>query len=120
MKFLDAWARSYRSARALGAAIWLLIAIVAMLMVRCDPVVEREQALGLVVEIEAEGLKDPATGEPRTRVIVFTPDSTEVHMVLPPPVPKPGDFIPLRIERHRKGSADYLLEIERWRTEGSL
>lgn len=118
--FLDSWARSYRNARAMGAAIVLLIAILAMLSLRCNPVTDRDEALGLVVKIEATGLRDVATGEPRTRVIAVAPDSVEIRLLLPPPVPKPGDFVPLRLERHRKGDVDYLLDVQRWRTEGAL
>ena len=120
MNFWNTWARYHRNARALAAAAAMLVAILAMASLRCNPMTHREQVLGLVVAIEAEVLKDVATCELRTRVLAATPDSTEIRLLLPPPIPRLGDFIPLAAEYYRKGNIEYYLEIQKWRTGGAL
>jgi hypothetical protein len=57
-------------------------------------------------------------GAPLARVLVATPDSLDVRLLLPPPVPRVGDFIPLTVERYKKGNVDYMLDLARWREEG--
>jgi hypothetical protein len=39
-------------------------------------------------------------------------------MFLPPPVPRPGDFIRLNAEHYQKGNTEYFLDEEKWRIEG--
>ena len=106
MNIWDLWAKSYRNVRAMGAAAALLIAILSMLSLRCNPMVGRDDVLGLVLEVEAKGLRPFGEGEPKSRVLVATPDSAEVRIFLPPPVPRPGDFIPLVVERYKKGNVE--------------
>ena len=97
----------------------LLLAILSMLSLRCNPMVGRESVLGLVLEIEAEGLFPFGEGEPRSRVVMATPDSARIRIFLPPPVPRPGDFILLTAEHYRNGSTEYFLDEEIWRAEGT-
>jgi hypothetical protein len=118
MNLWNLLARSYRNTRAMGAALVLLLAILSMLSLRCNPMVGREQILGLVLVVEAEGLHPFGEGEPQARVLVATPDSAEVRMFLPPPVPRAGDFIPLTAERYKKGNIEYYLDLNKWRTDG--
>lgn len=117
-KFWNNWAVSYRNTRAAAAAAVLLLAILSMLSLRCNPVVGRDKVLGLVLAVEAEGLRPMGDGEPMSRVLIAVPDSVEVRLFLPPPVPRPGDFIPLMAEKYKKGNVDYSLDQERWRVEG--
>ena len=102
----------------MGAAGVLLLAILSMLSLRCNPMIEREAVLGLVLVVEAEGLQPLGEGEPKSRVVVATPDSVEIRIFMPPPVPRPGDFIPLAAEHYRKGNTEYILDEEKWRVEG--
>ena len=118
MKILDAWARSYRNARALGALAVIVLAILSLLSLRCNPVVGRDEVLGLVLEVQAEGLRPTGEGEYLSRSLVATPDSLEVLLLLPPPVPRPGDFVPLIAERHKKGDTAYYPDLENWRLHG--
>ena len=118
MNLWDAWARHHRNARGMGAAVVLLLATLSLLSLRCNPLVGREDVLGLVLEVEETGLRAADTGEPQSRVLVATPDTVEVRLLLPPPVPRPGDFIPLKAEYYKKGNAEYFLDLEKWRTEG--
>lgn len=80
----------------------LLVAILSMLSLRCDPVIDRDHVLGLVLEIEAEGLRPFDQGEFHSRVLVAVADSAEIRLLLPPPVPLQGDFLPLIAEHHKK------------------
>ena len=100
------------------AATVLLLAALSLLSLRCDPVVGHENVLGLVLEIEAEGILPAGGGEPQARILIATVDSTEVSILLPPPVPRPGDFIPLIAEYYQKGAVVYSLDLEKWRAEG--
>ena len=102
----------------MGAAGVMLLAILSMLSLRCNPMVGRESVLGLVLVIEAENLHPFDGPEPQSRVLIATPDSSEVLMFLPPPVPRPGDFIRLTAEHYQKGETKYFLDEEIWRLEG--
>ena len=118
MNIWDLWAKSYRNTRAMGAAAVLLVAILSMLSLRCNPLTARDDVLGLVLEVEATGLHPLGASEVHSRVLVATPDSSEVRIFLPPPVPRPGDFIPLVAERYKKGNVEYFLHQDKWRIEG--
>ena len=118
MGIWNSWARNHRNARGMAVGGALLLAFLAMLSLRCNPMVGREDVLGLVLEVEAEGLRIPGSGEPSSRVLMAVIDSTEIRLLLPPPVPRPGDFIPLKAEYYRKGNIEYFLDLERWRVEG--
>ncbi|HPF70589.1 MAG TPA: hypothetical protein PLQ13_07980 [Candidatus Krumholzibacteria bacterium] len=116
----DSLAAGHRNARALGAALVLLVAIIVMGALRCDPVVKSRSVPGLVLTVEAVGLEGPEGAGPHSRVLlaVAEPDTGRLRLLLPPPVPRPGDFVPLRCEMHRKGRADYALDRERWLIDG--
>ncbi len=118
MNIWDSWAFQYRNARGLAAAAMMLFAILAMLSMRCNPVVDRQEVLGLVLEVEAEGLRPMGDGVPQARVILAVPDSVEIRLLLPPPVPRPGHFIPLKVELYKKGDRHYYLNHEKWRLDG--
>ena len=112
------WPTYYRNTRAMGAALAMLVAILSMLSLRCNPMVGRESAVGLVLEVEAEGLHPYGGGEPMARILLAVADSAEIRIFLPPPVPLPGDFIPLTVEFYKKGDSMYYLDQEKWRIEG--
>ena len=114
------WPASYRNARAIGAAAVLLLAILSLLSLRCNPMVGRDAVLGLVLEVEAEGLAPFDNGQVMSRVLlaVADPDTAQVRILLPPPVPRPGDFVPLLCEKYKKGNVEYLLDHEQWLIEG--
>ncbi|MDX2472549.1 MAG: hypothetical protein QNL91_02480 [Candidatus Krumholzibacteria bacterium] len=118
MNIWNSWAFHYRNARGMAVAGILLLAIVAMLSLRCNPMVGREDILGLVLEIEAEGLHPLGDGESMSRVLVAVQDSLEVRLLLPPPVPRPGHFIPLKVESYKKGNQEFYLDQEKWRIDG--
>ena len=119
MGIWDYWAKNYRNTRAIGAALVMLLAILSMLSLRCNPMVDRKDILSLVVEIEAFDVRSLGTTEPNTRVIVATPDSNNVRIFLPPPKPKVGDFVPLIAEFYKKGNIEYFVNQQKWRTEGA-
>jgi hypothetical protein len=77
------------------------------------------EVLGLCLEVKAENVARDKDGAPLARVLVATPDSVDVEILLPPPVPRVGDFIPLHATRHRVGPADYRLDSVRWKAEGA-
>jgi len=113
------WAKHYRNARGIGAAVVFLLAILAMLVLRSNPMIDHKEILGLVVEIEAFDVHPLGMNESQTRVIVATPDSNNVRIFLPPPKPNVGDFVPLIAEHYKKGNIEYFVNQQKWRTEGA-
>ena len=118
MNIWNLWASSYRNMRAMGAAAALLVAIVAMLLLRCNPMIGREPVTGTVVKVEADGLQPHGSGGKQSRVVVSTPDSVQVRLFLPPPVPEVGDVIPLIEEQYENGDKLYYLDYQMWRMDG--
>jgi len=104
----------------MGAAAALLVAIVAMMFLRCNPMVGREPVTGTVVTVEADGLQPHGSGGMQSRVVVSTPDSVKVRLFLPPPVPEVGDVIPLIEEQYENGDKLYYLDIQRWNMDGPV
>jgi len=96
----------------------MFIAIVAMSLMRCNPMVEKANVSGVVVVIEAEGLHPFDAAEAQCRVLVATPDSTKVRLFLPSPVPKVGAAVPLIVEHYKKGEPRYYLDRLKWTMEG--
>lgn len=118
MNLWNSWAVMHRNTRAMGAALALLVAIVSMQLVRCNPMETRANISAVVVLMEAEGLQPFGNGEPQSRVLVSTPDSVKVRLMLPPPVPMVGDVIPMVAERYKKGDTLYFLDHQKWLMEG--
>lgn len=101
----------------IGAVVFV-VAVLAVLSTFRNPVVGRANVLGMCLEVKGEDVTRNARGEPLARVLVATPDSSEVEVLLPPPVPRPGDFLPLVADRYKKGNIAYDVDGERWSTEG--
>ena len=120
MNIWDSWAGWYRNSRALGAALAMLIAIVTMQLLRCNPMESRENISGVVLVVEARDLTGFSNGESQSRVLVATPDSLKVRLLLPPPVPEVGNLIPLVAEHYKKGDTLYFLDHQKWRMHGPL
>lgn len=115
MSIWNHWAKMHRNARALGAAFMMLIAIVTMQLVRCDPMESRENIPGEVTTVEAEGLGQK---KDQSRVVVVTADSVKIRLLLPPPVPIVGNVIPLVAEHYKKRDTLYYLDREKWQMHG--
>ena len=98
----------------------LVLAIVLMQSLRCNPMVAREEVVGRVIRVEARDLRPMGAAEPNCRVLVALPDSAQIRLFLPPPVPRPGDLVLLHAERFERGNTEYFLAGDRWRTEGPL
>ncbi|MEN8006788.1 MAG: hypothetical protein ABFS42_07205 [Candidatus Krumholzibacteriota bacterium] len=95
-------------------AVAVLLAACSLLSLRCNPVVGSEKVPGLVLEIQAEGIMiDDEVGS-YSRVLIAVGDSSRTQILLPPPVPLPGHFIPLKAEYFRKGNAEYSLDLDKW------
>jgi len=101
-----------------GSAVVLVVAVLAVLSQFRNPVVGRSATLGLCLEVKAEAVSVGSQGEALARVVVATPDSTELELLLPPPVPRPGDFIPLMADRYKKGNVSYEIDSVKWTAEG--
>ncbi len=112
------WATYFRNARALGAAVSIFIAIGAMSLLRCNPMIDKVNTSGVVTAIEAEGLHPFNDGEAQSRVLIMTADSTKVRLLLPPPIPAVGSVIPIVVEKYKKGDSRYYLDLLKWRMDG--
>ncbi len=89
-----------------------------MSLLRCNPMIEKNPVSGIVVVIEAEGLHPFDEVQPQSRVLVATPDSIKIRLLLPPPVPKVGTTVPLIVEHYKKGEPIYYLDRLKWTMEG--
>jgi len=110
---------SKRVVLAIAGAV-VVVAVLAVLSTFRNPVVGRANMLGLCLEVKAENVARDEHGAALSRVLVATPDSTEVEVLLPPPLPRPGDFLPLVVDSYKKGNKDYAVDAVRWAAEGPL
>ena len=117
MNIKENWVDADRNTRIVTAIVVVILLAVSLLSIRCNPVVGSESVLGLVLEIEAEGIEPLDEGPLQSRVLMAVADSTEIHILLPPPVPRPGDFVRLIAEHYHKGNIEYHLDLEAWNTE---
>lgn len=108
--------RSSLKTRAVLAAVLLVVCSVVSL--QFNPSVGDKMVPGLVLEIDSVGIQADDEYGLRSRVLVAVGDSSQTHILLPPPVPLPGHFIPLKAEFFRKGNVEYSLNLEKWLAEG--
>lgn len=118
MDIKNIWAKIRSHARIIGAVIAVVLVGLSLLSLRCNPMVDRNYLQGLVLEVEAEGVLPPEGGAPQARVLMAVVDTTQIRILLPPPVPQPGHFVPLIAEHYRKGNVEYLVDLEKWQAEG--
>lgn len=116
-------ARSYlvkrlASKRSRMIAAGALAAVVLALGIATRPQVSEVTLQGLILEIEAENILSEESGLPHTRVLIAVGDSTETQLLLPPPVPEIGHFVPLREGYTWNGDVKYTLDQEKWRLHG--
>jgi hypothetical protein len=123
LSYLDALPSKRKPSRRLIVGVAVAVVVVATLAALStlrNPVVARVNMLGLCLEVKGEDVAKSAQGESLARVLVATPDSTEVELLLPPPVPRPGDFVPLVADQYKKGNVSYTIDAVRWSAEGPL
>ena len=106
------------STRTRIGAGFALMAVCTVISLQCNPQVASKNVPGLVLEIDALGIQPPETGQPHARVLIAVGDTTQMHILLPPPIPRPGHFIPLVAAHFRKGNIEYSLDQEKWLLEG--
>jgi hypothetical protein len=118
MDIKNIWAKIRSYTKVIVAVLAVVLVGLSLLSLRCNPMVDRKDVQGLVLEIEDEGILPPEGGSPQARVLMAVVDTIKVRVLLPPPVPAPGNFIPLIAEHYRKGNVEYLLDLEKWQAEG--
>ena len=106
------------STRTRIGAGFALMAVCTVISLQCNPQVASNNVPGLVLEIDALGIQPAETDQPHARVLIAVGDSTQTHILLPPPVPRPGHFIPLVAAHYRKGNIEYSLDLEKWLLDG--
>ena len=82
------------------------------------PRVSEAPIQGLVLEIEELGIVSKKTGLPQARVLIAVGDTTETSLLLPPPVPEVGHFIPLIEDPSLFGEDGFRLDDEAWTAVG--
>jgi len=85
-----------------------------LLGIVCRPQVSEISAQGLVLEIEAQGILSEESGLPQARVLIAVGDTLQTSILLPPPVPDIGHFIPLKEGHSWNGERKYTLDLEKW------
>ena len=102
------------SLRTRAAVAGVLLVTCSVLSLQCNPSVGTKHVPGLVLEIDELDILPKGEGGLQSRVLIAVGDSSQTHILLPPPVPRPGHFIPLKAEYFRKGNVEYTLDLERW------
>lgn len=102
------------SLRTRAAVAGVLLVVCSVLSLQFNPSVGTKKVPGLVLEIDETGIPYKDEGGLQSRVLIAVGDSSETHILLPPPVPLPGHFIPLKAEYFRKGNVEYTLDLEKW------
>lgn len=101
-----------RSARITAGSA--LLATFVLLGIVCRPQPSEVTVQGLVLAVEARDILLEETGPPHCRVLIAVGDTTETTLLLPPPVPDPGHFVPLDQVRDWRGRVGYELDEEKW------
>lgn len=109
--FAGARLRSRRGRIVAGSAT-LLFLVAAGIALKPRPTEIPVQ--GLVLAIEAQDILDEETGLPYCRALIAVGDTTETTLLLPPPVPEVGHFVPLK----KKWRTGYALDLETWNLKG--
>lgn len=91
-----------------------LATVVVVLGIALRPQVSEVPLQGLILKIEAENILSEKTGIPECRVLIAVGDTVETSLLLPPPVPDIGHFVPLK----KKGRGEYILDQEKWLLNG--
>jgi hypothetical protein len=123
LSYLDDIPSKRRPSRRLVLGIAIAVAVIGVLAALStfrNPVVGRASVIGLCLEVKGENVARDDQGRQLARVLVATPDSTDVELLLPPPVPRPGDFLPLMVDEYKRGNKDYAVDAARWSAEGPL
>lgn len=121
LSYLDGLPSKRRPSRRVvlaSAGVVLVMAVLAVFSTFRNPVVARVATLGMCLEVKAENASVGSQGEALARVVIATPDSTELELLLPPPVPRPGDFMPLIADKYKKGNVAYAIDAAKWVAEG--
>ncbi len=105
-----------RRARLIAASAAAVLTVAVGIALRPRP--SEIPVQGLVLEIEELGIVTDKSGVPHCRVLVAVGDSTETTVLLPPPVPEVGHFIPLREGPSLLGKNEYRLDEETWAVVG--
>ena len=98
-----------------GSAILVTFVLLGIV---CRPQPSEVTLQGLVLAVEAENILLEETGPPHCRVLIAVGDTTETTLLLPPPVPDIGHFIPLAQNRDWRGRVGYELDEEKWLAVG--
>ena len=121
-RFLDMWARIYRNTRALSAAVMIWAAVFIMWGFKCqadrDPVVDRVLERGQVMEVLGNPDTAGSNDFKMRPVRIMLADSTEIQLVVPTPLPRVGDRVPLRVEVFRSGKRGYTFDTQEWLLNG--
>lgn len=89
--------------RAVFLGVVLLLAVAWAIWSRPAPVVALAAEHGRVIAVQERF------------GVVEIPDGRKVRLFLPTPAPRPGDTVPLVMERHADGKVLYRIDAEAWR-----
>lgn len=110
--------RGYRIGRALGGALAMTVAILAMSWVRWadgrDPVVAHDTEVGRVVRIVAPEGYNTAWGS----VVIDRGDT--LTFFIPNPPPANGDNVRLKVTERRSGKREYSFDTVAWLENGPV
>ena len=115
MSHLDWIAGKLRVGAGTGRALALLLGFVLVFLFlpkpKDDPIVARGHATG-IVRFASEQVAAP---DAKTWIVtVQLPDGRRLKLMFPPPQPRNGEEVPLRVETYQSGDTRYFLDVQAW------
>jgi hypothetical protein len=125
-RFWDRWATQHRNWEAIvTAVVFLSIVAWGLVQLRSAKLVKTTYETGVVTEVKkpgaaTAGMREGESGGVNIHVgSLELNDSTTIQILLVPPIPRPGDRVPLKVEHYNDGSRTYTIDRERWQMHGS-
>lgn len=110
MSLLSTYARSYRLARAIGAALFLLIGILWLSWARSHPPTSHDRVTATVTRI----VDNPLGPDADCVALIRLDDGREGRVLMPRYAAAAGGRVPLVIEAYADGETYLTFDVDRW------
>ena len=110
MSWIGAYIRSYRLARALGAAIFLAVATGWLWWARSHPPTSRERTTATITKI----VDMPLGADSDCVALIRLEDGREGRLLVPRYAASDSGRVPLYVESYANGDTYLTFDVERW------
>jgi len=110
MSLLSAYARSYRLARAIGAALVLLVGLLWLSWARSHPPTSRDRVTATITKI----VENPLGSDTDCVALIRLDDGREGRILMPRYAAAAGGRVPLVVEAYADGKTYLAFDVDRW------